>query len=541
LIKPTRGMDIHKDLDDIIKSSFGERSKGAPEGLWTKLSSVLDETASPQMENNLPPDPVDEKVKESFSALNEKAPRDIWPAINKQLNIEKVWRNISQELDNSRPVFWPVLRVAAAVLLLLLSGLGAYVLMTNSTFQKGVISVRSAASTAQEITSQAPLADKVGVSKEKGVSSHEIQHSLRLAEKVASPSGLETYSSAPSAVLDGSIAYQKPVISSKSTAKENAIAKAEASMEQKNQPLQSETSAHPPVPQSESIIVIGNENSDAEIISSEDLLINATAATAPDITPADSSFILLVSKRLPVLPEEGSKLLEDEVSIVDAVVVEDVTLAESGDEPEDKKNRRKLRLKDFGAGLVTVYHNSWLLNNETKNSFDKNSLIATDKSYKQNFGLAINYNLSERSVLAAEVHLVNKAGQNYRIYHNGDYIHKGLELRYYKLYVQYQRNFLRYGSNMPGWFTIKAGAYGGYLQAKLGEIRQEESRYSKYDYGVRMALGQEKQVGKFILGYGFSAERGLNNIFMGTDKLPANFNKTYSMNFGTYLNCRYNF
>ena len=188
-----------------------------------------------------------------------------------------------------------------------------------------------------------------------------------------------------------------------------------------------------------------------------------------------------------------------------------------------------------------VYHNSWLLNNETRNSFDENSLISTDPTFKQNWGLTLNYNLTGKSTLATEIHFLSKVGQQYKMYGEGEYLKKGLELQYHKIYIQYQRNLLERGKGIPSWFTIKAGVYGGMLQEKLGELRQEESRYASFDYGFRLALGQENKLGRTVIGYGLSTERGLKNVFRGTEKLPAAFNKTYIQNFGTYLNVRYTF
>lgn len=188
-----------------------------------------------------------------------------------------------------------------------------------------------------------------------------------------------------------------------------------------------------------------------------------------------------------------------------------------------------------------VYNNSWLLNNETKSSYDKNSLIATDLTYKQNWGLVLNYRFSKQSILSSEIHIASKAGQQYKMYQQGEYLRKGLELRYYKLYLQYQRNFLKYGKIIPSCLSVQAGVYGGYLHSKRGEIRQEESKYANTDYGLKLALGQEHDLKRFTLGYGVRAERGLTNIFRGTDRLPAEFNKTYILNLGTYINMRYAF
>jgi hypothetical protein len=199
---------------------------------------------------------------------------------------------------------------------------------------------------------------------------------------------------------------------------------------------------------------------------------------------------------------------------------------------------RGLRLNNFDVGVALVYHNSWLLNNETHNSFWKGSLISSDLTFKKNMGLILNYHAGSKNLISTEFHLA-KNGQEYRLFRDGGYNTSGLELTYYKVYVQYQHQFLPDRTSPVADLTLKAGLYGAVLHDKQGDLRVTGSRYSNHDYGVRLALGQEKKIGFIIVGYGASVERGLTNIFLGSGNMPARFDKTYNLNWGPYLNLRY--
>ena len=211
------------------------------------------------------------------------------------------------------------------------------------------------------------------------------------------------------------------------------------------------------------------------------------------------------------------------------------------DQPEDKKviiDKTKGRSR-FSIGPVFAYNNSWLLNNETRSSFEKGSLISNRKTFKENLGVSLYYKLSNTDHLAAEIQFISKSGQEYNKFEDGTYHKKGLELNYTKTYLLYQKNLFSNAQSLFSNIIIKSGFYTSYLAEKQGELQEIESRYSKIDYGFLFALGQEKQLGPVVLAYGVNVERGFNNIFLGNETIPARFNKTYVLNVGTFLTFRY--
>ena len=587
-------------LDDIIKSSFEKRSKGAPDGLWRNLSSALDADQVGSAEQQFPLDPLDKKVKESFSSLNERAPGHVWPAINRQLNIDKVWQGISKELGKTHPLYSPGMRrMAAAMLLLLLSGAGAYVMLDYSSVDQPLVHAPESTAAEEkesavigESTIDLGLAEKTqqrqqanasnaaaGKKPVFSVNENSLDKRLVSGERNESKLTSGTLKELPAAVQDiDSLLISKEAIAEAnnisgqgytkevsgmnkgSEAKDLAgVAVTESKAKAVHASSEVESLAKAALQEQISLnTLIGSRNE--KTVVEKGSLSAATKASDDEAAPAgketkaalasaehvlrgseDTQEAFFVAPRLvdgiPFTLELNKGVVDVLILPVDTVALyqEEIFAQLMEEQAEKQLNKRR-----FEAGPVMVYHNSWLLNNETKSSYDKSSLIATDPTYKQNWGLVLNYYLGRKSLIASEAH-ISRVGQQYKMYQQGEYLEKGLELRYYKLYLQYQHNFLEYGKTLPSWLTVKAGAYGGYLYEKRGELRTEESKYDNIDYGVKLALGQETDLGRFILGYGVSAERGFNNVFKGTERLPAEFNKTYLLNFGSYINLRYSF
>lgn len=553
-------MEDKKNLDDLIKSSFDKINQRAPDSLWGNLSSALDtDTGSPQTtEKHLRPNAIDTKVKESFSNLYEKMPKDAWTSINRQLNIERVWDNISHDLDKTKPLLGTKTRIAATLLLLLLSSTAIYLFSSKDAVnlkiadrQEKNISNSGEPSVAYGLEEAIEDGEKTKEQKTGLISQAEIwgRETLPADKSTSTNSNFSKGDQKKGFEEESNIIYQKK--------KSNAPEKMENLGDAKNPSLLGSKQGSTLQPPSVFLIGNGPENKKLSVNNS------SASSTAMDLNKSisnikNSAFIPALEEtdelrkeqrsinntlsakvsRPPLVPEEKDLFIKEETISLDSFPLVQFTVPFLQD---DSKKNKDPNIRNFEAGPVWVFHNSWLLNNETRNSFDENSLISTDASYKQHWGLAVNYKLTGKSILATEIHFLSKIGQQYKMYGEGEYLKKGLELRYNKIVLQYQRNLMGRGTVIPSWFTVKAGIYGGLLHEKLGEIREEESRYSRFDYGLRLALGQENKLGRIVLGYGFSTERGFKNVFRGTEKIPAAYNKTYIQNFGTYVNVRYVF
>jgi hypothetical protein len=499
----------HKKLDDKIKSSFESLNKKAPDMLWNQLANSLPTNLTATTESQPEDDRLYNKIRDSFFSLRQKAPQHAWEHINRQLNIDLVWSRLNRELDKSPSANWQVARWAAVLLLLMLSFAGVYYWNNWSTHPDHAGGAGNALNLPVTPTEK-EMAVEVGQA--------ELTNIREETEKAAMPGA-----QSPKEILiaDGK---QKNLITSFQPSPKD---------KQQKEPASSGFSHHikdDTNRRSNDALIAGDDQASA----STGFLSDRNSGSAGKSIASNST--TPIPYRIAGLPmgmvvKETTFTIYPVPQLVADSIAEEV-LAEAG-------KGKRIRQKSFSLGPVLAYNNSWLLNNETRNSFDKGSLISTSPTYKQNLGIALHYSFNDKSGFASEFHFISKVGQEYSTFSDGYYQKMGLELSYYKLYLQYQRNFFPHRQSLLSNLTVKTGLYGGLLHRKNGEIRHTESTYNRFDYGVRFAFGQEKRISRMIIGYGISGERGLTNIFMGSDKMPARFNKTYTLNFGPYLNFRY--
>ncbi|MEO6302535.1 MAG: hypothetical protein ABIP51_05125, partial [Bacteroidia bacterium] len=202
--------------------------------------------------------------------------------------------------------------------------------------------------------------------------------------------------------------------------------------------------------------------------------------------------------------------------------------------------------KKFEIGITYSYNNTWIINNETQKSFDQNSLTQTFLAFASSYGVVANYNVSNYNALSAEFYFNSTSRQKYGEYIEGTYSQHTLQFNYAKLTLLYQLNI-----NQPRYkkiaskYTFKAGVYGSYLKSYDHSYSRvnfaDDDKYKSNDYGIKIAIGQEKKMQNIIFGYGLNAEYGFNNTFAGSKQMPSNFNITKNALVGAYFNLKYNF
>lgn len=523
-------MKEHKKLDDKIKSSFDSLNRKAPDMLWNQLADSLPTDSTATAESQPENARLYHKVRDSFSSLRQKAPQHVWQDINRQLNIDLVWTRLSRELDKTSSTDWHVARWAAVLLLFLLSFAGGHYLYQQQKKDAGMtenIADLSILSAEKEMAVEVDQADHTSIAEQTG---KPVISDVKGAEETSTADGQQ----------ENLITLFQPSPKDK---RENASASSGSSYH-----IRDETS------RSDEALITGDEQTSASgsflssrnsgsagkptTLSSMEEEFEKGSGDSPVIRQSldfsersPTTFIPYRIARLPLLPP----VVKESSFLITAVVLDSIALEMLTEADEESG----MQAGSFSIGPVLAYNSSWLLNNETRSSFDKGSLISANPTYKQNLGIALHYTFNHSSTLATEFHFISKAGQEYNTFSDGYYQKKELELSYYKLYLHYQRNFFPHRQRLLSNLTLKAGLYGGLLYRKNGEIRTTKSTYSSFDYGARLAFGQERRLNRIIIGYGISGERGLTNIFMGSDKMPARFNKTYTLNFGPYLNFRY--
>lgn len=479
-------------LHGKIKDSFDRMDRKAPLFMWESVSSSLDAVEHDSAEGSPESDPLYQRVRSSFAAGHgRRAPAHVWQTINRQLNIDLVWTRIDRDLDGhgSDVRSWRRWAAAASLLLLLSFAAAFYYLQKAPAYlsaRKTPVTVRSESGGA----SSAPSTQQAKEGKEEAL----------LSKKRA----VQNYTSLPyeAGQIDDAVTNERRLLS---VSKQRGLASVKG------------------LPSSAGVEELHSETAAAKTSSSSIPFLPLGPHLAHVHEKLNTRGVIAVSSNLQGL------MMEPRV-----VELRSPALRPAA-EKENKGKPKVGRRAEFGISLA--YNNSRLLNNETKSSLEKGSLISTSPTFRRAIGLTFNYQISGGGSFSTELHLAG-SGQEYSMFDGGSYLHKELDLTYYKLYVQYQHNFLRHRESIFSDLTAKVGLYGGLLHQRKGELRAIESRYSKSDYGVRLAMGQERRIGPAMLGYGMSVERGLENIFLGSGSVPSRFNRTYTLSIGPYLNLR---
>lgn len=425
---------------------------------------------------------IDSMIKEGFENLNKSVPTQIWHSVNKQLNIDRVWKKISKELDRRPIIIFWRKITGVAALLLLLLGGSVYVIKNN--YSSSIFS--------QKIQS---------TQKNKQIAKQGLNH------------------------------LTTPFISADKV-KKNIASKSitEATVQTKNvhSELRGETgnTQVKSYPQKSNIHSLNNSTSTISIEKG-----NAAFPSIPSSAQGDTlSFITLAPIQINIKnTDSDSELIFQPLSLLDNTLKE----------PAVKKKR-------FEIGITYSYNNTWLINNNTRSSFDENSLIQTAPAYAASYGLIANYNIFKSSALSTEFYINSKYVQKYDEFSDGKFNNRSVEFNYYKLTLLYQYNIPQPYNTIPSKYTFKGGVYGASLKSYKSGINQatlsESDKYTTTDYGIRCAIGQEKTIRKIIIvGYGLNAEYGLKNIFKGNKQMPNNFNVTKNALIGAYVNLKYCF
>lgn len=210
-----------------------------------------------------------------------------------------------------------------------------------------------------------------------------------------------------------------------------------------------------------------------------------------------------------------------------------------------KTEKPKKARKNWEIGIISHLSRTWILNNETKESYDSESLILSNPGNHSKLGLLFTYNISKNH--AVNLYLYNKEqfSQHYQTYQRGRYINKSLALIYRKTGLSYQLNLMHFHTKyFDSQFNLKGGLFYAWLkQGKYLQLSEKEEVSDSYSnqFGSLFQMGQDLMLDQVIVSYGLNFEHGLNNIYAGNNYSPADFNFTNNFNFGGYLSLKLKF
>ncbi len=206
----------------------------------------------------------------------------------------------------------------------------------------------------------------------------------------------------------------------------------------------------------------------------------------------------------------------------------------------DENYRKKNKQYEFG--ITYSLNNTWILNNETKKSFENTSLINSHTSYTNNYGLLFSYYINSNNAFTTELYIHGKIQQEYGMYIEGKYYNKQVELDYSQITLLYQYEINQI-HKVPSAYSFKTGVYFSKFKNRHitsnNNIVEDIADISNNDYGIKLAFGLKRKFGKLSLEYGVNSEYGLKNIFVGNSQIPSEFNETHPFYIGGFVSLLY--
>ncbi|HBS85208.1 MAG: hypothetical protein A2W91_01850 [Bacteroidetes bacterium GWF2_38_335] len=214
-------------------------------------------------------------------------------------------------------------------------------------------------------------------------------------------------------------------------------------------------------------------------------------------------------------------------------------------EPELLSSEKTFKSEKNQIGLIYELNNTMLINNEFIEGYREGSLISIVPSIASSYGFIFNHYFSNSGAISSELFFVSNQNQHTNVYLNGKYYTKGIELNYTKAAITFHKKISFNKTKLNSCYFIKAGSYFSvltrnttYFQRNNETTHEFDAKISNIDFGLKFALGREIQIKNVIIGCGFQSEYGLNNIFMGSESIPSDFDRTNNFNFGVFLNLK---
>ncbi len=260
---------------------------------------------------------------------------------------------------------------------------------------------------------------------------------------------------------------------------------------------------------------------------------------------AGNNLILTEVSNLDADTEEIERLQNDLVnSDVNKLTNQNIDLLQGANLkfPNLEISKKVEKKKRFSIGVIAGLNRTWVIDNETRSSFEKNSLIESKLTLGSMIGLTAQYELGKNSFIAAN-YIVNATSRNKLAkFNNGVYEHKISEIKLSQLSIMYGRSFAI--GQVPNWrLNAKLGPYVGLIrrsQVQEGEtITSFNSDFRRVDYGLNLQVAPVYRVGQFEIETGINYEQGFRNIFAGNGYISSDLNYTNNTDLGIYISLRY--
>jgi len=466
------------------KHNIDEVIKSSFENTNFKAPESLWANISANISNN-PHTELDDRIRESFEKQKDAVPNSVWENVNHQLNIDRVWKGIDSGLN--KIAYRKVIRKVASLAALLL--LFAYLGYKNFSEENPQITFT-----------------------EFNIDNDKVINKTVKGEKVT----FESHNIGANELSKGSSDVFEDVNGESNDNSRDII-----------QVLKIEK------------LNFENNNSSNQVGSSVKNVQKLITLNSLE----DSGFEHLALKGIEVfnasISDNTDNLPKQKVEFLNNIIVPSIKPVA---EFYQKIEKAPLINKTF-VGITYALNNTWIINNRTKESFDKNSLSSSTLSYTNNYGLIVDYPLVRKFTVSGQFFINSVESQKYNFYEDGKYHTQKIDLKYYKTAILINREIPLYSQKFDYSFVVGCGAYFAYVSnfssQKDGLPTDVKSDYDEINYGTKVAIGPQIKTETIKISVGVNSDYGVNNIYKGSSEYPPSLNKTNSSNIGVFVNVMY--
>lgn len=521
--------DKDQHIDKIIKSAFDKRSLNAPD-VWPALNEKMDAIAQNQaldasihqafdpekstkkapialwsgIQNDLDVSTetlMDQKIKSVYdhqdAVFNTK--NSTWYAIQRQLNVDKAWNQIHQILDK-HPVITDhrskMIRflLAASVLFLFFRTCTPWEYQNDTDV----------------------LAKKESIQIQNGITEEN--------EVISKHQSLSTYTQTQSSVVinDFSNASASDNAYKNSNNRPNTLLNENLIQRVQTKIVNDPTKAFEPTSNLKNTVVQEQQNFET---SEHSAVVNRNLANAESLA-LNAKYSLDTASLLTLEPTNLS------------VYQQQNNLSQL---TSDKKP-----LGMLSVGTFLVMNSTMILKNQTREGFNSGSHVENVYGFAGNYGLWMNYRITEHSDIIAEFSLDAVSKQSYNVFFNGAYYNEEWIFKQNRILIGYKHRFNTIKGLKPSSIFLQSGVYAAYLrEANLyynGELMFDGlAMHKRFDMGINLIVGHEIYLDRLVLQYGFRSDLGVLDVFKDKDKSGNSEDPTNILNMGAYIGLGYRF
>lgn len=200
----------------------------------------------------------------------------------------------------------------------------------------------------------------------------------------------------------------------------------------------------------------------------------------------------------------------------------------------------KLRRRRWAIGFEYSFNRDVISNNISRESKDPRSLVQSRAVYSNNYKLVLHYHMRPQWSLKFGFMPRRVFSQDFSTFREGQFVEDQLNLQYQRLGlgIEHHKPF----GPLRGPWALNLGleAYYANLHRAFNGRGDVSAQYANA-WGLQLHLGPEWQHQQFIMGLGLQTDFNVNNLFQGSSKIPAAFDRTLYRSWSLYLSGRYQF